>query len=234
MIRSDRTAGIDLGLNNLAAVAAAGGDLLLINGRPLKSVNQLYNKRLSKIQSDLAKRNGRKWSEKAERITEKRNNRIADIQHKASRKIVEFCIEHEVSTVVIGNVSESLNGISLGKRTNQSFVNVSLGQFADRLTCKLEVHGIKVVKANESYTSKASFVDNDPMPEKYDPETKHEFSGKRIARGLYRSAHGMILNADINGAFNIIRKVFPEFNFQELKDGIAGRFTSHCRLSTVI
>ncbi len=232
----NRTAGIDLGLNNLAAVATTDGDVMLINGRPVKSINQLYNKRLAKIQSELAGRNGGgKWSEKAERITEKRNNRLNDYQHKASRKIADFCSEHDISAVVIGDVPKSANGINLGKRTNQNFVNVALGQFAEKIEYKLEAHGIKVVRADESYTSKASFVDSDPMPVKYDPENNNgfRFSGKRIRRGLYKSADGMILNADINGAFNIIRKVVPEFNFDKLKDGIAGRFTPHCRLFTV-
>jgi len=227
-----RVAGIDLGLNNLAAVATSGGDAMLINGRPVKSINQFYNKKLAGIKSELKKRNGREWSEKAQKLTEKRNNKIADYQHKASRKIVNFCLEREISAVAVGDVSKSVNGISLGKRTNQNFVNVALGQFANKLGYKLEAHGIKVVKADESYTSKASFADNDPLPEKYEPDKEHHFSGKRIKRGLYRTAEGLSVNADLNGAFNIIRKAVPEFDFQKLKDGIEGLFIPHCRLLT--
>jgi len=86
--------------------------------------------------------------------------------------------------------------------------------------------------SDESYTSKASFIDNDVLPEKYEPDTKHTFSGRRIKRGLYKSGKGILMNADLNGAFNIIRKAVPEFNFNKLKDGIEGRFIPHCRLST--
>jgi putative transposase len=111
-------------------------------------------------------------------------------------------------------------------------VNISLGQFVSKLEYKLEAHGIKVVMSDESYTSRASFADNDPLPEKYEPEKEHRFSGKRIERGLYRTAKGILINADLNGAFNIIRKAVPEFDFQKLKDGIEGLFNPHCRLLT--
>ncbi len=227
-----KTMGIDPGLNNLAACATTGGELMLINGRPLKSINQFYNKEIAKTKSELKRRNNQERSEKTQRLTDKRNSKIADYQHKASRAVVNFCLEKNVSEVVIGNVSESVNGISLGKRTNQNFVNIALGQFVNKLEYKLEAHGIKVVKADESYTSKASFADNDPLPEKYEPEKEHHFSGKRIKRGLYRTAEGLLINADLNGAFNIIRKAVPEFDFQKLKDGIEGLFIPHCRLLT--
>ncbi len=227
-----KTMGIDLGLNNLAACATSAGDLLLINGRPMKSINQFYNKKIAGVKSELKKRNNRDWSGKAQKLTDKRNSKIADYQHKASRAVVNFCLDKNVSEVVIGNVSESVNGVSLGKQTNQNFVNIALGQFVSKLEYKLEAHGIKVVKADESYTSKASFFDNDPLPEKYEPGEKHHFSGRRIRRGLYRTAEGILINADLNGAFNIIRKAVPEFDFQKLKDGIEGLFIPHCRLLT--
>lgn len=228
-----KTMGIDLGLNNLAACATDKGELLLINGKPLKSINQFYNKTMAGVKSDLAKRNGnQKWSEKAQRLTDKRNNKINDYQHKASREIVNFCLEKEVSKVVIGNVAESVNGINLGKKNNQNFVNIALGQFVNKIIYKLETHGVKVVMSDESFTSKASFFDNDFLPEKHIPGTKHTFSGKRVMRGLYNTASGKLVNADINGALNIIRKAVPEFNFQKLKDGIEGRFIPHCKLLT--
>ena len=229
---SGKIMGIDLGLDNLAACATTDGQVMIVNGRPLKSINQFYNKKIAETKSELKKRNGRDWSEKAQRLTDKRNNKINDYQHKASRKIVNFCLENQISEVVIGNVPESANGINLGKRTNQNFVNMALGQFVNKLSYKLGSHGIKSVMTDESYTSKASFVDNDGIPAKYDPDTEHKFSGRRIHRGLYRSKDGTLLNADINGAFNIIRKAVPEFSFQKLKDGIEGLFNPHCRLLT--
>ncbi len=228
-----KTMGIDLGLNNLAACATDTGELLLINGRPLKSINQFYNKTMAKVRADLAKRNGnQKRSEKSQRLTDKRNNKINDYQHKASRKIVNFCLKKGVSRVVIGNVAASLSGINLGKRNNQNFVNISLGQFVSKLEYKLEAHGIKVMMSDESYTSKASFFDNDFLPEKYISDFKPDYSGRRIRRGLYKTSCGELVNADINGALNIMRKAVPEFNFQKLKDGIAGLFIPHCRLLT--
>ncbi|MCP4353726.1 MAG: IS200/IS605 family element transposase accessory protein TnpB [Desulfobacterales bacterium] len=230
--QTDKVMGIDLGLNNLAVCATTEGDMLLINGRPLKSINQFYNKEIAGIKSVLDTRNGQKWSKRAQHLTDKRNNKINDYQHKASRKIVDFCIENEISKVVIGNVSHSIHNINLGKRNNQNFVNISLGQFVNKLEYKLEARGIEVVMSDESYTSKASFTDNDVLPGKYEPGVKHTFSGRRIKRGLYKAGDGTLVNADLNGAFNIIRKAVPEFNFNKLKDGIEGRFIPHCRLST--
>jgi len=135
--QTGKVMGIDLGLNNLAACATTEGDLMLINGRPLKSINQFYNKKIAGIKSVLDTRNKQKWSKKAQHLTDRRNNKINDYQHKASRMIVDFCLENEVSKVVIGNVSHSIHNINLGKRNNQNFVNVSLGQFADKLGTNL-------------------------------------------------------------------------------------------------
>ncbi len=230
--QTGKVMGIDLGLNNLAACATSEGDTLLINGRPIKSINQFYNKEIAGIKSVLDIRNNQKWSEKAQHLTDKRNNKINDYQHKASREIVNFCLENEISKVITGNVSHSIHNINPGKRNNQNFVNVSLGQFANKLEYKLEAHGIDVVMSDESYTSKASFIDNDVLPEKYEPDTKHTFSGRRVKRGLYKASDGILMNADLNGAFNIIRKVVPEFNFKKLKDRIAGRFIPHCKILT--
>lgn len=111
---------------------------------------------------------------------------------------------------------KSLPKIHLGKKTNQNFVNLSLGQFIDKLRYKLGSYQIKLVVTNESYTSKASFVDSDVMPKKYNKEVKQTYSGKRIKRGLYRSQDGTLVNADANGAYNILRKSDSKFSFQKL------------------
>jgi putative transposase len=154
--------------------------------------------------------------------------------HKASSKIVESCVDNDISTVIIGNVANSLNGINLGKRNNQNFVNISLGQFVKQLQYKLEAHNVNVQIIDESYTSKASFIDNDEIPENYNPDEKYIFSGRRVKRGLYKSRDGIKINADVNGAFNILRKVVPEFSFEQLlkkvNDGIAGWFLPHTKI----
>jgi putative transposase len=149
-------------------------------------------------------------------LTDRRNARISDYLHKATRQVTDTCVSEGISTVVIGNVTFSLNQINLGKKNNQNFVNVEVGQFIDKLRYKLEKHGITLEIINESYTSKASFVDGDFLPKKYQPSIPHSFSGKRVKRGLYRSQNGTSINADANGAYNILIKSNPKFSFSEL------------------
>jgi len=222
------TMAIDLGLDNLAVCTT---DCIVkpfvIDGRKLKSVNQLYNKKAAEKKSVLGKqRPDRKWSKELQRLTDKRSRRVNDCLHKASAAIISICAENGIFEIVIGNVHESLDGISLGKRTNQNFVNISLGQLVSKIRYKAESRGIKVAVTDESYTSKASFIDCDLVPAKYDPGTEHRFRGRRICRGLYRSENGILINADVNGSYNILRKSKPEFTFTELmkkaEEGIAG------------
>ncbi|OQY56371.1 MAG: transposase [Candidatus Parabeggiatoa sp. nov. 2] len=208
---------IDLGLNNLATCVTNGVEKpFVVDGRRLKSINHHYNKRLAKLQSHLKKTRNRKWSNRLQRLTDRRNARISDYLHKATRQITDICVIKDISKVVVGDVTKSLNQINLGKKTNQNFVNLSLGQFIDKLRYKLELHCITLEVADESYTSKASFVDSDALPKKYEPSMPHSFSGKRVKRGLYRSKDGTAINADANGAYNILRKSNPKFSFGEL------------------
>jgi len=117
---------------------------------------------------------------------------------------------------VVGDVTKSLNQINLGKKTHQNLRNLSLGKEIDKLRYKLELHGITLFVQDESYTSKSSFVDGDSLPKKYEPKKTHSFSGKQVKRGLYRSQNGTAVNADANGAYNILRKSNPKFSFLEL------------------
>lgn len=211
---NDQIMSIDLGLNNLATGVTNGLiKPFIIDGRRIKSLNTYYNKRKAKIQSELEKSRGKKWSYKLQSLTDKRNARINDYLHKATAYVIKTSLTHNISKVVIGDVAKSLDHINLGKKTNQNFVNLSLGQFVDKLSYKLGQHGIKLIVANESYTSKASFLDGDKMPKKYDKEAKPIYSGKRIKRGLYRSKDGTLINADVNGAYNILRKGDSKFSF---------------------
>jgi putative transposase len=218
---------IDLGLNNLATCVTNGVvKPFIIDGRRLKSVNAYYNKRKAKIQSKLEKTRGRKWSRQLQNLTNRRNAAVNDYMHRATAMVVKTCLEHNISKVVVGDVTKSLDSINLGKKTNQNFVNLALGQFVDKLSYKLGSHGIILEVTNESYTSKASFLDGDKMPKTYNPKAiqKPVFSGRRVKRGLYKAADGTLLNADVNGAFNILRKNDSDFSFSQLVEKVGTKF----------
>ncbi len=164
---NDKVMSIDLGLNNLATCVTNGViKPFIVDGRRIKSVNAYYNKRKASIQSSLEKTRGKKWSNRLQSLTDWRNARVNDYLHKATAQVVKTCLTHNISKVVVGDVAKSLNHINLGTKTNQNFVNLSLGQFVEKLRYKLGQHSIKLIVANESYTSKASFKDGDGMPKK--------------------------------------------------------------------
>lgn len=196
--------GIDIGLNNLAAVGGNNINPVLINGRPLKSINQFYNKELAKLKSrqDTCK-NKNVNSDKIRKLTHKRNNKIKDYLHKASRKLVNHLVSNNVSKIVIGHNKNWKQDINLGKSNNQKFVQIPFNMFIHMVTYKAQLEGIEVIQREESYTSKCSFLDNEEI-------CKHEtYKGKRIKRGLFRSYDGRLINADLNGALNILRKEIP-------------------------
>ena len=206
--QNKRVASIDLGLNNLATVVTNDGDNpILISGRKIKSINQYYNKMISKQQSLLP--NNIFTSKSLDRLWLKRNNKISYEIHKVTKFLANYFDERDVSKVIIGNNSGWKNGINLGKRNNQNFVNIPYAKFINQLTYKCQLLGITVITREESYTSKASFLDYDEIPN-YRDETKPKFSGKRIKRGLYKSTTRKI-NADINGAYNIMVKENPNY-----------------------
>jgi putative transposase len=217
---------IDLGLNNLATCVTNGViKPFIIDGKRLKSVNAYYNKRKAKMQAKLEKQRGRKWSKKLQSLTDWRNAFVNDYMHRASHVVVKTCVLYGISKVVVGDVTKSLSHINLGKRTNQNFVNLSREKFVEKLGYKLGSHGVELVVTNESYTSKTSVVDNDKMPIRYNPNAKsiHTFSGKRIKRGLYKSSDGTLLNADANGAYNILRKTDSGFSFTQLVSAVGSK-----------
>ncbi|MEN8215083.1 MAG: transposase [Pseudomonadota bacterium] len=218
---------IDLGLNNLATCVTNGiVKPFIIDGRRLKSVNAYYNKRKAKIQSTLEKTRRRKWSRQLQNLTNRRNAAVNDYMHRATAVVVRTCVENNISKVVVGDVTKSLSRINLGKRTNQNFVNLALGQFIEKLSYKLGSHGITLEVTDESYTSKASFIDGDKMPKKYTPKAgkKQVFSGARVKRGLYKAAYGTLLNADVNGALNILRKNDSDFSYEKLVEKVGKKF----------
>lgn len=202
-IESNLYVGIDLGLNNLATV---GGNInpFIINGRPLKSINQYYNKKLAKLKSRQDKcKNKKVNSRKIKQLTNKRNNKIKDYLHKASNKLVNHLVSNNMSKAVIGHNKEWKQDINIGKINNQNFVQIPFNMFIQMIAYKANLEGIEVVKREESYTSKCSFLDNESI-------CKHKtYSGKRIHRGLFKSKNGRLINADLNGALNILKKEIP-------------------------
>lgn len=202
---NERYASIDLGLNNLATVSSNVTKPFIINGRPLKSINQRWNKQKAKLQSLL--KGNKKSSKQIQLITNKRNNRINTYLHKSSRKIVNFLVSNNINTLVIGYNKEWKQDINIGKRNNQAFVGIPFYTFIKQLEYKCKLEGINVILTEESYTSKCSFIDNEPL------EKKDTYLGKRIKRGLFRSKEGKLINADLNGSLNILKKVIGEFQY---------------------
>lgn len=206
--QNQRVASIDLGLNNLATVVTNdGNNPILISGKKIKSINQYYNKMTSKQESLLP--NNIFTSKSLDRLWLKRNSKISYEIHKVTKFLANYFDERDVSKVIIGYNSGWKNGINLGKRTNQNFVNIPYTKFINQLTYKCQILGITVITRGESYTSKASFLDYDEIPN-YKDETKPKFSGRRIKRGLYKSTTRKI-NADVNGAYNIMAKENPNY-----------------------
>lgn len=198
-------ASIDLGVDNLASIVSNNSFRpFIINGKPLKSINHYYNKQLSflKSQQDLSnnkERNKRKLSI----LTNKRNNKINDYMHKASRLVVNQLVSNKVSNLVIGYNKEWKQESSMSRQNNQNFVQIPHRKFIQMLQYKCKLEAINVILQEESYSSKCSFIDNEPV-KKHD-----EYKGRRIKRGLFTSSEGFVLNADINGALNILRKAVP-------------------------
>jgi putative transposase len=196
--------GIDLGLNNLATCTTTNYGSIIINGKPLKSINHFYNQKLSKEQSQLKKNHNKFKSNKTQKLTLKRNNKVNNYLHKSSKKIVKFALDNNISTIVIGKNKEWKQDINLGSKNNQNFVQIPFNTLINQIEYKAKLQGISVLQHEESYTSKCSALDLEPI-------CKHEsYLGKRIKRGLFKSSNNTIINSDINGSLNILRKQFGE------------------------
>ena len=195
---SGNVASIDLGLNNLATVVTNVSSPVIINGRPLKSINHHWNKRKAKLQSKLHK--GVKTSKQIRKITHKRNRRVNNYLHQTSRTLVNELRRLSISKVIIGSNKGWKENINLGNKTNQNFVQIPFNRFIEMITYKCRLEGIEVIIKEESYTSKCSFLDNESV-EKHDV-----YIGKRVKRGLFKSSSGILINADVNAAYNIMKK----------------------------
>lgn len=213
---------IDTGVNNLAVITTNDKKLkpVLINGKPLKSINQYYNKKLSFLRSELELKQKRKISKNINKLTLKRTNKINYYLYNASNKIINFALNNNINTIIIGKNDKWKQDVNNGKKNNQNFVNIPHSRFIDYIKYKCELKGINIIIQEESYTSKASFLNLDEIPvyEK-GSEQKYKFSGYRLNRGLYKvKGSNKTINADVNGSYNIMRKAIPNV----FSDGIEG------------
>lgn len=213
--------GIDLGVNNIAAIQTNNGNSLLVKGKFIKSKNQWFNKKIAKNMYGQTIGTTKKAisSKTLNKLYKKRKLFMEDVMHKISKKIINWCINKNVSTIVIGSNKFWKQNINIGKANNQTFTQIPFSLLIKYIEDKALKSGIKVIKTEESYTSKASFLDLDNIPV-YDKNKKYTFSGKRISRGMYKASNGFCFNADLNGAGNILRKYLNKniiFNLKNLK-----------------
>ena len=194
---------IDLGMNNLCSCVSKD-DCFILNGKPLKSINQYFNKELSKLRSERPLKGDKQDfnynSFKIKNLSLKRELKITDILHKASKYLVNYCVKHKIGTIVFGRNKEWKDSIQLGKQTNQNFVSIPFYKLLKMLEYKCKMIGINLVTQEESYTSKCDSLAFEEV------KCHDEYKGSRIKRGLFLSSLGKVLNADINGALNILRK----------------------------
>lgn len=211
---SSSYASVDLGVNNLATIVSNGVFRpFIINGRPLKSMNRYYNKKLALLKSEQDKSKDKNRNKtKILKLNFKRNNKINDYMHKASRTVVNQLVSSRVSTLIIGYNKEWKQEAAMSRKNNQNFVQIPHQKFIEMIRYKCQLEGIKVILQEESYTSKCSFIDSETIG-------KHEiYKGTRIKRGLFRTADGHLINADVNGSLNILRKAVPNaFDFLNVK-----------------
>lgn len=197
-----RICGIDLGVNNFVTMTNnIGLKPIIINGKIIKSINQFYNKKLAYYKSILKKINNKDWSSKLDKLTIKRNNKIKYYMHCTSKRIIEYCINNKIDTIIIGNNPEWKQNSVMRKKVNQTFVQIPYENFIKMIIYKAENVGIKVIITEESYTSGTSFLDRElPIKENYN-------KNRRIVRGLFKTNSGRLINSDVNGSLQIIKKV---------------------------
>lgn len=204
-LNNNRYCSIDLGINNLCTIGSNVIKPIIINGKPLKSINQYYNKKLATLKSRQTNKQFNK--QKIQKLNFKRNNKINDYLHKSSHYIVNHLVSNNIANLVIGLNKEWKQETNIGKVNNQNFVQIPHSKLIEMLKYKCQLEGINVIVREESYTSKCSFIDNESI-------CKHEnYLGKRIKRGLFVSKEKRILNADLNGALNILKKEVPELQY---------------------
>lgn len=203
--KSKKYGAIDLGVDNLAAITFSDGtNPLLVKGLKIKYINQGYNRLIAKAQSKLP--NNQKTSKHIHRLFRNREMKLQSEFHKITGFLAEYFDEMLLEKVFIGKNNDWKSGISLSKKVNQNFVQIPYNKFISQLKYKCELRGIEVIEQEESYTSKASFIDSDVIPIWENDGRKYKFSGVRVKRGLYKTKNGKFINADVNGSYNILAK----------------------------
>ncbi len=215
---------IDIGLDNLATVVNnAGLKPVIINGKGLKSMNQYYNKKISHAREVAKRMNQKDYSNRMDSLTRKRNHKIEDSMHKASRYLINYALSNNFPTIIIGKNKGWKQNSSMNKKGNQSFVGIPHAKWIEMVQYKAQNVGLTVILTEESYTSGTSFLDGEePTKENYNKV-------RRIKRGLFVSNKGIKINADVNGAYQIMKKVFPN----AFADGIEGVALHPIRVSVV-
>ena len=205
---------IDIGLDNFATIGNnIGVKPIILNGKGLKSINQYYNKKISHYREIAKRMNNLDYTNRMNKLTTKRNNKISDFIHKASKYVVDYALSLNVNTIVIGNNKDWKRESKMNKKVNQSFVGIPHQEFIQKIIYKAQNVGIKVILVEESYTSGTSFLDKElPIKDNYN-------KSRRVCRGLFRSNAGILINADLNGAYQIMKKVFPKV-FSEGIEGV--------------
>ena len=203
LLNGNRIIGIDLGLRNIVTIANNIGEIpIVIKGGILKSINQFYNKEKALLQS-IYDNQKIKFGTRIYQLNEKRNHKIKDQMHKISKYIVDYCLENSIGRIVIGKNDGWKQEAGMGKKNNQNFVQIPHAKLIQMIQYKAEAEAIEVILQQESHTSKCSFLDSEPICH------QEKYKGIRFTRGLFRSANGTIMNSDVNGALNIIRKAIP-------------------------
>lgn len=210
-----RIIGMDLGVNNFVTITNNIGEQpIIINGKGLKSINQYFNKKRAYLVGRTIHRNGKGWSNKLDKLNNKRFNKVKNFMHHASKFVIDYCKLNNIGTIVCGLNNFWKQEAKLGSNT-QSFIFIPYDMFIRQLTYKCEEAGISFVTTDESYTSGTSFLDNEkPIKENYNKK-------RRIKRGLFRSNNGTLINSDVNGSLQIIKKVAPN----AFADGVQGYLT---------
>lgn len=210
--------GIDLGVDNTAALVSSNGYCLLYKGGAVKAMNQWYNKQIAALRfiamkghsPEEAAKLGLLHTKQMDALARKRDLFLKDHLHKVSADIVRFCLDHGIGTIVIGVNKNWKQGCNIGHVNNQNFVQIPLAALRSMLRCKAEQEGLTVLEQEESFTSKADLTAMDEIPVYKKDHPQYRFSGKRTSRGLYCTHDGQVINADLNGAGNILRKAFPD------------------------
>jgi putative transposase len=204
---------VDIGVTNLATIAGnAGQRPFVAKGGAAKSVNHFFNKELARLRSEAERGSGRGTTRRIRRLCWKRDNKVRDIFHKVSRYIVNYCIKNSVGTIAVGYNPGWKQRCQLGRRGNQKFVQLPFHALVQQIQYKAALVGITTILVDERYTSRCSAADGEVVG-------RHaRYTGRRVSRGLFRTNQGILINADVNGAYNILRQAVPE----ALADGIKG------------